>query len=180
MLRTFALGLLGIALVVLVGVLLVTWATREPSRTGGAEPRRGSAPVADRFTALEERSRQAAALAASPDGSRASAASRLLPARRPPRGAVNHLMASLGALQPSVARCSSGAPSAASSARAVLMLELEPGDGQIRVAGATVHSMGEVSEATVACARALLVGQVLEVPEARPGDRVSIPYPILR
>jgi hypothetical protein len=188
----FIMGITSIAILVIGGLLLVSLAGRESTAVRDAPPppdagataaanrRALPAPAAAGSTAtVQESARLASRTDAPPDSPRASKAYRPPYTHRAPRGGINGLVASLGELQPRIARCSGGgAAPAAPADQAVLVLELEPMDGAVKVVGARVHTMGKAREATVACARDVLVGQVLDVPEARPGKPVSIPYPI--
>ncbi len=59
----------------------------------------------------------------------------------------------------------------------VLLLELEPADGEVRIAKAPVQSPAGASDALLACAQAKVVGQVLQASGARAGTaRISMPF----
>lgn len=191
MLKTTLIGLSAIALLLGGGMAFVAWMTRDAAPGTGAAVDLRSDPASRlrgaRATPFAEATPEERAPLPGGTGAGPFAASSHEPfqpktVRRTPRGAVNGLVAGLGALQPQVARCGGGArrDAADSTDAAMLLLDLEPLEGAIRVADARVHSMGKVGAATVDCVRELLVGQLLYVPESRPGRRVSIPYPISR
>ena len=59
---------------------------------------------------------------------------------------------------------------------AVLMLEIESLDGEVRIVDAPVRTRGDASDALVACAQGALRNQVIRAPEARPGDLHRMPF----
>lgn len=192
MLKTLVIGLSAIALLLGGGMAFVAWMTRDaPSRgevAADAGPNPASALRSAQLPPGTEATPGEHAPSAGGAGAGPFAASSHEPfqpktVRRTPRGAVNGLVAGLGALHPQVERCGAGGARGSAAGPgdgAMLLLDLEPMEGAIRVADARVHSRGKVGAATVDCVRELLVGQLLYVPESRPGRRVSIPYPISR
>ena len=64
------------------------------------------------------------------------------------------------------------------TAPASLVLELEARDGELRVVDANVLEWGGASEATVSCARTVLLGQVIPAPKARlsAGERMQMHF----
>ncbi len=59
---------------------------------------------------------------------------------------------------------------------AILMLELEALDRQVKITGAQVKSWGGVSRAAVACARDALVGKVVAVPRSKPASPMQMTF----
>jgi hypothetical protein len=60
----------------------------------------------------------------------------------------------------------------------VLLLELEPGDGELRIVDATVGERGAASDAELACAARALKGRALAMPGNTAGPRVTMPFPL--
>jgi hypothetical protein len=197
--RTFLLGLLAIALFAGTGMGLTWWMTRGEPRVIESQPvvaepspmpppvlperRPAPEPAAQGSVAsVAESARIANEVNAPPTSPRGSKAYLSPGTRRAPRGATNGFMASLGALQPRIAACASGtaplAPGGRPPGPAILMLDLEQQKGAVKVVDASVHSKGQLSDETVACAQGILVGQVLKVAEARPGKNLRVPYPL--
>jgi len=61
----------------------------------------------------------------------------------------------------------------------VLVLHLEVQAGTVRVVDAPAASMGGASDATVACAQAILRGKVFEAPGGRAGGRKRLQYSLV-
>lgn len=61
---------------------------------------------------------------------------------------------------------------------ALLVLDLEALGGEVRIVDAQVREWGAASEATLACARDVLRGQIVAAPTARRGERVWMPFPL--
>jgi hypothetical protein len=59
---------------------------------------------------------------------------------------------------------------------AILMLELEALDRQVKIVGARVKSWGGVSRAAVACARDALVGKVVAVARSKPARPMQMTF----
>jgi hypothetical protein len=62
---------------------------------------------------------------------------------------------------------------------AILMLQIETGNGQVSIVDAPVETRGEASDATLACAQRALRGASLYAPTAQPGQRLRVRYPLL-
>jgi hypothetical protein len=61
---------------------------------------------------------------------------------------------------------------------AILRLELEGLEGEVRIVDAAVQQWGGASEATVSCATGALRGQVIGAAPSRRGERSWMPYPL--
>jgi pyruvate/2-oxoglutarate dehydrogenase complex dihydrolipoamide acyltransferase (E2) component len=59
---------------------------------------------------------------------------------------------------------------------AILMLELEASDRQVKIVGARVKSWGGVSRTAVACARDALVGKVVAVARSKPARLMQMTF----
>jgi hypothetical protein len=61
---------------------------------------------------------------------------------------------------------------------AVLLLELEPAGGAVRIADVQVRDWGGASESTVSCARDVLRGEVIAASTIPRGERTWMPFPL--
>jgi hypothetical protein len=73
-----------------------------------------------------------------------------------------------------------GASDGAGSGATVLALELETGDGEVRIVDAPVSTRGDLDAGVVACAQQVLRGQVFPAPGARPGTRHRVLHPLIQ
>ena len=62
----------------------------------------------------------------------------------------------------------------------ILVLELETGSGEVRIADAPVETRGGSSDGLISCAQRVLRGRTFAVPEARPGARHRLLYTLVR
>jgi hypothetical protein len=60
----------------------------------------------------------------------------------------------------------------------VLMLEVETQHGSVRIVDAPVETRGGASDGLIACAQQALRGQVVPAPQAVPGSRHRVRYPL--
>jgi hypothetical protein len=63
-------------------------------------------------------------------------------------------------------------------APAVLTLEMETLDGQVRILEVNVRTWGGANQETVSCAQSALRGKVLAARGVRPGERMQMPFPL--
>ncbi len=62
----------------------------------------------------------------------------------------------------------------------ILVLELETGQGEVRIVDAPVETRGGASEGLIACAQRVLRGRSFEVPGARPGSRHRLLFTLMQ
>lgn len=93
---------------------------------------------------------------------------------------TGELFAGFDALGASVSRCAAlSTPAAPGSPRsAVLVLDLEPLAGKVKIVGASPYPGSAASDALVACARSEMVGREVAVAGARPGRVYKMSYSI--
>ncbi len=61
---------------------------------------------------------------------------------------------------------------------AVLLLEMETFESEVRIGQAQVQTWGGASEQTVSCAREVLSGQVIRTSGIEGGQRLRMPFPL--
>ena len=90
------------------------------------------------------------------------------------------LFSGLGSLGESVAQCTARAtPAATGSPRsAVLVLDLEPLAGRVKIVGASPYPGTNASDALVLCAQSEMVGREVALATARPGRTYKMSYSI--
>lgn len=71
-----------------------------------------------------------------------------------------------------------GQPAADEPQVATLMLEIETMAGRARIVDAPVEVRGTASDGLLSCAQSALRGRTLAVPEATPGDRYRMRFPV--
>jgi len=79
-----------------------------------------------------------------------------------------------------VGACTARATPAASSSprQAILVLEIEPLDGKVKIVGASPWEGGKATDALAHCARSEIVGREVPLASARPGRIYKMPYSI--
>lgn len=169
--RTFLLG--AAAILLLAGALgVIVWRTTLPGPSPGAAPPAPLPPAAERAPAPAPAPSGPAAPARTEEPAGARSVGRQ--GRTP-----GDLFTALGPLGKNVGQCAARTITATGGPRqAVLVLDLQPLDGAVRIVDASPLQRSNESEALARCARTEMAGRELPLATARAGRTYRMSYSV--